>query len=99
MNKVDKKIEGGEFHEKLVELYEALGSCFTSRDPMIVGRDKEEKIIKEFLEEYIINGETGGAGVVSQKSSTKKAIAAKEKFPNSAILYICGHPGQGKTAV
>ena len=61
------------FLQETLRLYTVLLSTFSSREHLIVGRDKEEKSIKESLE---------------------KGLKGKSQF-----LYICGRPGQGKTAV
>ena len=47
-------------------------SC--SRDHGIVGRNQEERAIRNFIEKNI-------------------------EYDQSGLLYVCGHPGQGKTAV
>jgi hypothetical protein len=63
------KMDNKEFLSFTMKYYESLLSVFSSKDHLIIGRDKEESEIKSHLEN------------------------------SSDILYICGHPGQGKTAV
>lgn len=73
-NKAKLDLSKERFVEETLKLYMALLSTFSSRDHLIVGRDKEEEQIKTWLEN----------GLAQQESQ---------------FLHICGHPGQGKTAV
>ena len=63
-----------EFIENTIDFYQGLLQVYSSKEHLIVGREKEERKMREYLQTYI------------DKSK-------------SSILYICGHPGQGKTAV
>ena len=59
-----------------------LGVYQAGQTKLIVGRDEEEKQIKEWFDENLSNNNN-------------------ESHINSqnAILYLCGYPGQGKTAI
>ena len=58
----------------ILKMYSKLLSTFSSRDHLIIGRDKEEKQILKHL----------------------KLNMSKNQ---SSMVYVCGQPGQGKTAV